>query len=561
MAISVDTSGGWMPEKSLLDSQQVAILDNLIRWAEESKMPDDAKSQTHWIQGFAGSGKTILLIYAMLQTIRLQPDAKICFVTYTSALKDLVLSALKPDGDEAVEIIRFDQMAEAIKSQNRFDYVFVDEVQDIKKSHLKLLIRSTNRLVIAGDPDQSIYQNRVSEKELQEALKVPDDCLYELSILYRLPPKVVAIANTILPETKMIFAENGRRGEPGTAITTHYTNKQKEAETVYKYADELSTPKKPSLILLPSHGGIYDFAKLVCKSRDLPPPPESVYRGMRDYSEFNQSLKDNGLNLMYFGNDNGDLNVSKVHGQTYIMTYHSAKGLDFPQVFLPGLNVDLTIWRDNEIISKRLFFVGITRTSKDLYMSFNSHEPHRYLNEVEKLTGGMIEFEGTSEPEKATQASPNPVEALIGEVVEDAISDKIVEELKDAIADEIAEGLVNGIDDDEEKKGEDEIPSSTGIVEPTSSPEPVKTKEAPPEPVKKKQASTSKPAKKKQASPFKPVKKKQASTSKPVKKKQASTSKPVKKKQASTSKPVETKQASPEPVKKKQAWWKRLFGD
>ena len=76
MAISVDTSGGWMPDKRMLDSQQIGVLDNLIPWAQESKAPSDADDlQVHWIKGFAGSGKTILLIYAMLQTIKLSLDS------------------------------------------------------------------------------------------------------------------------------------------------------------------------------------------------------------------------------------------------------------------------------------------------------------------------------------------------------------------------------------------------------------------------------------------------------------------------------------------------------
>jgi len=389
MAITVDTTCDWMPEKRLLDPQQLGVLDSLIHWAQTLESDGETQNRdVHWIRGFAGSGKTILLIYAMLQTLRLQPEAKICFVTYTSSLKDLVRSALNCDGGESANVFRLDQIAEEVTRNNGFDYAFVDEVQDVKKHHLKLLINMAKKIVVAGDPDQSIFTKTVTIDELIDALGILDDHRHNLSIMYRLPNEVVKIANTILPETRMIFAENGRRGDPAQIIATQYDNEQTEAETVYKYSNELAVPRKPSLILLKGHYQIYQFASKICKAQNTPPPSKPGYmQGMRDYSLFNKQLKEKGINLMYFGNDNGDLNASKNQSQVYIMTYHSAKGLDFPHVFLPSLNSDLTFWRDDENISKRLFFVGLTRTSQDLYLSFNSNEPHHYLKKITEEDG------------------------------------------------------------------------------------------------------------------------------------------------------------------------------
>jgi superfamily I DNA/RNA helicase len=64
------------------------------------------------------------------------------------------------------------------------------------------------------------------------------------------------------------------------------------------------------------------------------------------------------------------------------MTYHSAKGLDFNNVFLPdltnGVKLDAKDRRfsnaDNE---RRHFFVAITRSKENLYLSY--HGTKHYL--------------------------------------------------------------------------------------------------------------------------------------------------------------------------------------
>jgi superfamily I DNA/RNA helicase len=60
------------------------------------------------------------------------------------------------------------------------------------------------------------------------------------------------------------------------------------------------------------------------------------------------------------------------------MTYHSAKGLDFDNVFIPGLNNNLFIVSD-ETLSKTLFMVAMTRSRNNLYLTYCGYA-HNYLN-------------------------------------------------------------------------------------------------------------------------------------------------------------------------------------
>jgi len=61
------------------------------------------------------------------------------------------------------------------------------------------------------------------------------------------------------------------------------------------------------------------------------------------------------------------------------MTYHSAKGLDFETVFLPFLNDGQSFWWKDKEIDRRLFFVGVTRSRRNLFLSYSGARPHEYV--------------------------------------------------------------------------------------------------------------------------------------------------------------------------------------
>jgi superfamily I DNA/RNA helicase len=88
----------------------------------------------------------------------------------------------------------------------------------------------------------------------------------------------------------------------------------------------------------------------------------------------------------------------KSRGGVTLISFHSSKGLEFPVVFIAGVEEDMlphkkSADRDKDIEEeRRLFYVGITRAMNELYITYTDHRskygkmkpsvPSRFLNEI-----------------------------------------------------------------------------------------------------------------------------------------------------------------------------------
>jgi len=81
----------WWVSANRLSLTQRAILDGMT----------DKLDESHWVKGFAGTGKTVVLAHLIERIISLnsaQSNAnRYCFITFTHALVDLVRSGLYGD--------------------------------------------------------------------------------------------------------------------------------------------------------------------------------------------------------------------------------------------------------------------------------------------------------------------------------------------------------------------------------------------------------------------------------------------------------------------------------
>ncbi len=360
----------WMISLDSLDTTQEAILDEVV-----------VGTGSHWIEGYAGTGKTIVLTHAVKKLRTKNKQASLCFVTYTHALKDLVASGL---GDDNVDIFTVDSF---VSQSKKYDWAFVDEVQDITEEKIRKIQKLARRTIWAGDPAQSLYHKRVQQRDLPEVLGTKSN---KLKHIYRLSEKTYEIASTIYPWAKVMRGALVSIVDDVDVHMVAASTQAKEVAWVWSKAKVVSTVGRPSAVLFPTHAEIHDFACAVARAEGKANPPPRKQRGrITDYSAFNSHLQKNRIPLQFLGSDNGDLPESDTKRICYLMTYKSAKGLDFNSVFLPGLTSDIS-FEDGKPLKlssdewqRKHFFVGLTRSRRDLFMSYHG-VPHPFLKEMPK---------------------------------------------------------------------------------------------------------------------------------------------------------------------------------
>ena len=99
-----------------------------------------------------------------------------------------------------------------------------------------------------------------------------------------------------------------------------------------------------------------------------------------------------------------------------LTSFHSAKGLEFPVVFIAGLEEDILPHKKSQETDgdleeeRRLFYVGITRAMKELYLTYTGHRirygkkmpasPSRFLEEIPEELLKRIETNEDEDPEE-----------------------------------------------------------------------------------------------------------------------------------------------------------------
>lgn len=122
----------------------------------------------------------------------------------------------------------------------------------------------------------------------------------------------------------------------------------------------------------------------------------SLYRIIREWDNISQSTLDGIkklLNITSLSNTEFDMMLAD-HPKIPIITVHQAKGLEFDQVFFAGLQEgtfpsSFSLKNDNLDEEARLFYVGITRAKKELFLTSAINRdkntiPCRFINCIPK---------------------------------------------------------------------------------------------------------------------------------------------------------------------------------
>lgn len=255
------------------------------------------------------------------------------------------------------------------KSSN-YDYVLSDEVQDMTARVLATMNSRAKHVIVAGDENQSIFE---SDPKYREATVTPSQITsllncrdFELGIIHRLSSSIIAAVERFMPNLN-IFTARRDMTKRNTQIRLCSANSpEQEVKYIIKEAQRAVNIGDTAAILIPTQQKILEFFQMTLTALGKSQWSVQLNRfGKIDYNKLNSYLRTNGIKLQYVGNGYGSFTEE---GKICIMTYHSSKGLDFDNVFLPGLNQSLYI-NSSERLSRTLFMVAMTRSRNNLYLT------------------------------------------------------------------------------------------------------------------------------------------------------------------------------------------------
>lgn len=381
----------WKPDFLKIDDHQRYV----IKVSVESIRSKKGTHTIPWISGYAGNGKSVVLVFAMENVADLEPSAKIAFITYTHALKDLVKSSLLPLHQNRIHVSTHTSF---LSDKRYFDYVFVDEIQDLTANHLKRISDLAGRTVFAGDFAQTIYPDSrpVTQDELTGTFEVQE---FKLTKMYRLTKRVAEVVGKLIRSSFSVGLETGLQKEIPIRLF-RFESQVDEFDWVWEEAKNYSKAGEPSVIILPHKRLIVDFMQHISEKYDMGSVPK-VGSGPDPYEEINSFLGNipEGVTLQYFGKGSGNEALLKSRQKRFIliMTYYSAKGLDFRAAFVPALTQRLWLAPDKAIaadpeIEQKVLFVALTRSREALFMTFSGASPHHL---VRKMGLEYTEFKST----------------------------------------------------------------------------------------------------------------------------------------------------------------------
>lgn len=332
---------------------------------------ESKKSGNIWVKGFAGSGKSVLLIHSLKDIIQKEPKAKVAVIAYTLSLIDMFKTGMKElNLPDSIPVMTYYEFVD--RNNERFDYIFCDEVQDLPARVLYAMNNRARKVIVAGDSNQSIYDIDPRWKEPVVNPNQVGDIInaraFSLNMIHRLTRSIINAVQKLLPSMNIWGAKRDLTKQDVNIRLCEASSEQEEVKYIYQESLKGANVGDSSVILLPKNDLIIKFANLVLTVNGKSKWREKMNQfGRPDYGDLNRHFRNNGIKLQFIGSGYGALKNAEQNKEAILMTYHSSKGLDFDNVFLPFLNAHLPLPPNK---AETLFMVAMTRSRKNLYLTY-----------------------------------------------------------------------------------------------------------------------------------------------------------------------------------------------
>lgn len=337
----------WMLTESELDEDQIKFLMTI-------------NDKSCIVSGCAGSGKSVL---ALIKAQRIQKEKgdNYQIIVFTKTLCNYMNTGRKALGLHNNFYYHW-EWKNRLKCPHA-DYVIVDEIQDFTPDEIKEFIKATDKnFFFFGDTAQSIYSGLKNTMPVHAINRLfpyeREPKNFTLYRNYRLPVPVAKVVQYIgldLDPFEISTYQNKKNAIPRFI---RYQSLREQINAIARIIKRLNLTDVG--ILLPRHNDILTVSELL-DSNDI--DHEIRYR---DNDDWHNNI------------DNLDFNTTNPK----LMTYHSAKGLQFETVFLPNIN-PLSDNEGKRISEQKALYVAMTRTYHDLYVMYSGFLPEP-LNEVPK---------------------------------------------------------------------------------------------------------------------------------------------------------------------------------
>jgi len=300
-----------------LDSYQIQLLQKRI-------------DQSMVVSGCAGSGKSILALWKAKQIQEMLDGSTYKFIVFTKALHQYMSDGIKEVGLKSENFTYHWAWVDA--GCPPADYIIVDEIQDFTKEEIaQFKTAAQKEFFFWGDSKQSIYKGLKKTQTILEIAYESNIQSEQLMFNHRLPKTIARFSAQIINDCEL------------------ESRCRREGADLPKVLKHGSLEKQ------------LDFAMDIINNRNITDSAILFSHNEEVEKAFNY-LEESGHNVE--AKFRREMTLDFTSDNPKIMTYHSAKGLQFEAVFMPECSSDKSDDRNS-------LYVAMTRSYEYLYIMYS----------------------------------------------------------------------------------------------------------------------------------------------------------------------------------------------